>query len=123
MNGINILGGLSANPLATLFDEFVVQNILPIGETGGSEDCLFLDVYVPGSAIRDPSNSKLSVIHWIYGGGYLVGAKDQVKAVGLPFYDGSGLVTQSGNNVIFVASNYRVGAFGFLAGELADRLG
>jgi carboxylesterase type B len=34
----------------------------------GEEDCLFLDLYVPGKAIRDPVNSKLPVMNWIYGG-------------------------------------------------------
>jgi len=35
-----------------------------------SEDCLFLDVYVPGAAVRSPSTSKLPVLFWIFGGGY-----------------------------------------------------
>lgn len=31
-----------------------------------SEDCLYLDVYVPGDAFRS-NNTKLPVIHWFYG--------------------------------------------------------
>jgi len=33
-----------------------------------TEDCLFLDVYVPGKVIKNP-NAKLPVVNWIYGGG------------------------------------------------------
>lgn len=50
---------------------------------------------------------KLPVISWFYGGAYIFGAKDQFGDV-LPFYDGTGLIQQSGGNVIFVSSNYRV---------------
>ncbi len=59
-----------------------------------SEDCLFLDVYVPAKAIADPSLS-LPVISWFYGGAYTFGGKDQVEPV-LPLYDGTGLIQQSG---------------------------
>lgn len=89
---------------------------------GGSEDCLFLDIFVPGAAVRSPSTTKLPVIHWFYGGGYVFGSKDQLEPA-LPFYDGTGMISQSGNNVIFVASNYRLGAFGFLAGTTMEQQG
>ena len=96
------------------------------GETpllpGGAEDCLFLDVYVPGNAVRDPDQYQLPVIHWFFGGGYVLGSKNQLQPL-LPWYDGSGLISQSGNNVIFVASNYRLGALGFLAGETMEKTG
>ena len=52
----------------------------------------------------------------------MLGSKNQLQPL-LPFYDGSGLVTQSNNNVIFVASNYRLGAFGFLAGTTMEQNG
>lgn len=35
-----------------------------------SEDCLFLDVYVPGSAVRNAAVANMPVLFWIYGGGY-----------------------------------------------------
>ena len=69
-------------------------------------DCLFLDIRVPGKAIKDPS-LKLPVISWYHGGAYIFGAKDQFGDA-VPFYDGVGLIQQSGGNVIFVSSNYRV---------------
>ena len=71
-----------------------------------SEDCLFLDLYVPAKAISNPA-LKLPVISWFFGGAYIFGGKDQFEPI-LPFYDGSGLLQQSQGNVIFVASNYRV---------------
>jgi hypothetical protein len=36
------------------------------GSPASSEDCLFLDVYVPAKAMR--GEVKLPVINWIYGG-------------------------------------------------------
>ena len=75
-------------------------------------DCLFLDVYVPAAAVNNPS-LKLPVISWIYGGAYTFGGKDQFGSV-LPLYDGTGLLQESGGNVIFVASNYRVSGPSFL---------
>ena len=71
------------------------------------QDCLFLDVYVPAKAVENPS-LKLPVIHWIFGGAYIFGSKDSSDPL-TPFYDGTGLIQQSGGEVIFIASNYRVG--------------
>ncbi len=71
-------------------------------------DCLFLDVYVPAAAVENPS-MKLPVISWFYGGAYIFGGKDSYGDI-LPLYDGTGLLQESGGNVIFVASNYRVGS-------------
>ena len=70
-------------------------------------DCLFLDLYVPAAAVNNPS-LKLPVISWFYGGAFIFGGKDSYGDVA-PFYDGTGLLQESGGNVIFVASNYRVG--------------
>lgn len=69
-------------------------------------DCLFLDIYVPAAAVENPS-SKLPVVSWFYGGAYFFGGKDQFGDV-LPFYDGTGVLQESGGNIIFVSSNYRV---------------
>ena len=67
-----------------------------------NEDCLQLNVYVPGNA---SSNSSLAVMLWIHGGGYMTG--DTI------FYDGSVLATEG--NVIVVTAAYRLGIFGFLS--------
>lgn len=89
--------------------------------TGTSEDCLFLDIYVPGKALQKPAQ-KLPVVVYIYGGGYVLGSKDTYQPT-LPFYDGTGLMGQSGNSMIFVTFNYRMGAFGFLSGTTMERDG
>lgn len=88
---------------------------------GGDEDCLFLDVYVPGKAIRNPK-LKLSVLVWIYGGAYLFGSKDTLQPH-LPFYDGSGMMAKANNDMIFVAMNYRLGSYGWLAGTTMESEG
>lgn len=72
----------------------------------GDIDCLFLDIYVPAAAVKN-SSLRLPVISWIYGGAYINGGKDEYGDV-LPFFDGTGLIQESGGHVIFVASNYRV---------------
>ncbi|PRP79714.1 carboxylesterase, partial [Planoprotostelium fungivorum] len=69
----------------------------------GSEDCLYLAVYVPPGATN---TSKLPVRHWIYGGSYTSG---DYYSDG--YYDGTALAAQT--NTIVVASNYRVGILGF----------
>ena len=69
-----------------------------------SEDCLNLDVYAPATAT---SASKLPVYVFLYGGSFTEGCNYG------PFdmYSGTGFTR---NDVIFVAPNYRLGAFAFL---------
>ncbi|KAL8766865.1 MAG: hypothetical protein Q9209_006461 [Squamulea sp. 1 TL-2023] len=100
------LTGPSANsPFGQGLSQFLAGIPVPSLKPA-SEDCLFLKVYVPKKAIENPS-LKFPVISWFYGGAYIFGAKDQAEPV-LPFYNGTGLLQQSGGNVMFVASNYRV---------------
>ncbi|KAL0945303.1 hypothetical protein HGRIS_000809 [Hohenbuehelia grisea] len=70
-----------------------------------SEDCLFLNVFFPGSVV--PSE-PLPVVFWIHGGGYLAGSASG--------QNGADLVRESGNSVIAVVIQYRLGLFGFLPG-------
>jgi para-nitrobenzyl esterase len=76
---------------------------------GGSEDCLYLNVYRPAGsgddASRNPWFARRPVMVWIHGGGLVTGASDQ--------YDPTRLVEQG--DVIVVTINYRLGYFGFLA--------
>lgn len=77
-----------------------------------SEDCLFLDVFVPENILNKAGKGYgAPVLVWIYGGGYTAGNKNGNPA---------GLLAASGNatrgDIIYVAMNYRVGAFGFQAG-------
>ncbi|XP_050682610.1 juvenile hormone esterase-like [Leptidea sinapis] len=68
--------------------------------TFGTEDCLYLDVYVPETA--EP-RVKLPVMIFFHGGSYYTGAKD--------LYDPEFLVLK---NAIVVTANYRLGVLGFL---------
>lgn len=55
----------------------------------------------------------LPVVVWLYGGAYAFGSKDQMG----PLYTGQSLLRTSNYQTIFVTGNYRVGAFGWLAGH------
>ncbi|KAL8715444.1 MAG: hypothetical protein Q9220_000778 [cf. Caloplaca sp. 1 TL-2023] len=120
IQGPQLTGPGASSPFGQALNQFLAGIPVPSLKPA-SEDCLFLDVYVPRKAVENP-NLRLPVISWFYGGAYTFGAKDQVEPV-LPFYDGTGLLQQSGGNVIFVASNYRVGAYGFLAGNTMEKEG
>jgi carboxylesterase type B len=52
---------------------------------------------------------------WIHGGGYVTGSKDQGITIG--YFDGTSMINRADNNLIVVSINYRLGAFGFLAGD------
>ncbi|XP_019345837.1 acetylcholinesterase [Alligator mississippiensis] len=67
-----------------------------------SEDCLYLNVWVPS-----PRPRNASVLVWIYGGGFYSGSSS------LDVYDGRYLAQAEG--LVLVSMNYRVGALGFLA--------
>ncbi|KAG7095881.1 hypothetical protein E1B28_006570 [Marasmius oreades] len=75
-------------------------------DTPISEDCLFINVQYPGNST---SPKSLPVLVYIHGGGYTLG--------GANLYDGDFLVDQSNQEVIVVVLQYRLGLFGFLAGE------
>lgn len=78
-------------------------------------DCLFLDVYVSGTALRNVTAASKSVMVWIHGGGYTAGSKDQSLETGI--YDGTSLIQRAKNDLIVISINYRLGAFGWLAGQ------
>jgi carboxylesterase type B len=80
-----------------------------------TEDCLFLDVVVSQKAFEGANyGSGAPVMLWIHGGGFTAGSKD---LYGIP----AGILARSeqfdSRGVVFVAINYRLGAFGFSAGS------
>ena len=80
-----------------------IYNDMTFQDDGPSEDCLYLNVYVPAEA---KSNSKLPVMFWIHGGGYSGGSASE------PRHNGDFLPTKG---VVLVTINYRLAVFGFLA--------
>ncbi|KAL8212969.1 UNVERIFIED_CONTAM: hypothetical protein K2H54_059873 [Gekko kuhli] len=83
----------SGTPDATIFN----------ANTPHSEDCLFLNVWVPHPRPSTPA----AVLVWIYGGGFFVGTAS------LDIYDGGFLAATE--NVVVVSMNYRLGALGFFS--------
>ncbi|KAL8784797.1 MAG: hypothetical protein Q9195_008896 [Heterodermia aff. obscurata] len=120
LKGLQLTGPGASSPIGQAFNQFLGGIPVPSFKAA-SEDCLFLDVYVPAKAVNDPS-LRLPVISWFYGGAFTFGGKDQFQPV-LPLYSGTGPIEQSKGNVIFVTSNYRVGAYGFLAGSTMEKEG
>jgi para-nitrobenzyl esterase len=72
----------------------------PLGTTP-AEDCLYANVWRPAA-----SGSKLPVMVWIYGGGFVNGGASP------PTYAGANLAREG---IVFVSFNYRVGRFGTFA--------
>jgi carboxylesterase type B len=94
----------------TSFGKECPQPPSPYSGNDISEDCLNLNVFVPHVS----SGSSLPVMVWVHGGAYIAGSNR--------IYDGSYISTLG--NVIVVAINYRVAAFGFLStGESGDLKG
>ncbi|KAI0155661.1 hypothetical protein BJ166DRAFT_339116 [Pestalotiopsis sp. NC0098] len=71
-----------------------------------AEDCLFVNVFKPSNATAD---SGLPVWVYIQGGGYATNSNAN--------YNGTEVVQKSGQGIVFVNFNYRVGLFGFLASD------
>uniref|UniRef100_A0A0W0EV04 Carboxylic ester hydrolase n=1 Tax=Moniliophthora roreri TaxID=221103 RepID=A0A0W0EV04_MONRR len=71
-----------------------------------SEDCLFLNVYFPGDSIP---GTLLPTVVWIHGGAYNFGSASM--------FTGSDLIRESEDGVVAVIIQYRLGFFGFLAGN------
>lgn len=78
---------------------------MTLDNRNSSEDCLYLNVYVPARKSSD-SVPKHPIIVVIYGGGYYSGANS------FPFYNGKYLAAHG--NAMVVVPNYRLGVFGFL---------
>lgn len=102
--------GVSAEDLASLGITSPVPTPASV-----SEDCLFINVFKPANI---PEGKKLPVVFWIYGGAFQAG--DSAS------YPGDVIVARSvalGEPVIYVSSNYRLSAFGFLQGKEARNAG
>lgn len=67
------------------------------------EECLYLNIWRPSNAT---SNSSLSTMVWIHGGGFWFGSGAE------DIYKGTNLAQQ--HDVVVITLNYRLGLFGFL---------
>src|SRR5580692_521485 len=67
---------------------------------GVSEDCLYLNVWVPAKG------GHLPVLVYFYGGGFIAGDGSEYR------YDGESMARRG---IVAVTVNYRLGVFGFLA--------
>jgi carboxylesterase type B len=76
--------------------------------SGGTEDCLFLNIwtpYLPAPATSSPALKP--VLFWIHGGAFTGGTGND------PTFDGGNIASRG--DVVMVAINYRLSTLGFLA--------
>ena len=72
----------------------------------GSEDCLYLNIYMPAA----PSTAPRPCMIFFYGG------SDETGSAMFPLYSGGNLVART-NDLVVVTVNYRLNAFGWLGGD------
>ncbi|KAH0543889.1 hypothetical protein FGG08_001790 [Glutinoglossum americanum] len=101
------------------------SSLIPPADPREDEDCLFLDVLVPKKILAEAGKTGCSgapVMVWIYGGGFTFGEKaNSGNPAGLILRSQEG--NETGRGVIYVAINYRGGAFGFLSGPNLQKNG
>jgi len=95
------------NKCVQIVDELGV----PTGRKSFSEDCLYLNVFVPyevyvKSVIENNSKYRVPILLYIHGGAFLIGSPADDRT------EPSTLIAAT--NIIVVSINYRLGAFGFL---------
>ncbi|KAK8767257.1 hypothetical protein V5799_005958 [Amblyomma americanum] len=84
---------------------------MTLDNRNSSEDCLYLNIYVPARKSTD-NVPKYPIIVFIYGGGYYSGGNS------FPFYSGKYLAAYG--NAMVVVPNYRLGVFGFFRSSMLE---
>ncbi|RLU21207.1 hypothetical protein DMN91_005580 [Ooceraea biroi] len=99
------IGELSATKLSSPCIQYTQLPYDPAEKVEGSEDCLYLNIYVP---VREKTVNRapMPVFFWIHGGAFQFGSST--------LYGGKHLLD---HDVIFVTINYRLGPMGFLSTE------
>ncbi|XP_033831832.1 bile salt-activated lipase isoform X2 [Periophthalmus magnuspinnatus] len=92
-----------------------LQLNLIMTDTRGSEDCLYLNIWVPH---REAVSTNLPVMVWLYGGAFLWGGSMGANFLDNYLYDGQEIADRG--DVIVVTLGYRVGALGFLSTGESD---
>jgi para-nitrobenzyl esterase len=87
---------------ATRFGSPCLQSATDYDVHRGSENCLYLNVYAPGTRA---AKQRLPVIVWLHGGGFVNGSGN----------DFNGRFLAATAHAIVVTINYRLGPFGWLA--------
>ncbi|NWY69559.1 CEL lipase, partial [Erithacus rubecula] len=95
----------------TTFKPRCMQMRLTQTDIRGSEDCLYLNIWIPQG--RRQISTKLPVMVYIYGGAFLVGGSQGANFLDNYLYDGEEIAVRG--NVIVVTVNYRLGPLGFLS--------
>ncbi|KAK6344260.1 hypothetical protein TWF696_007902 [Orbilia brochopaga] len=111
-NGTFSSGTLNATKFAPVCYQFSAANGSVMDPPPYSEDCLYLNVWVPSSA--NSGSTELPVKVWIHGGANTGGSIEN------PLYNGCDL---AGAGAIVVNIAYRLGPLGFLALETAGITG
>ncbi|KAJ7993806.1 hypothetical protein DPEC_G00258540 [Dallia pectoralis] len=93
------------------YKERCLQVTLMQSSTHGSEDCLYLNIFVPQS--KGQVSTGLPVMVYLFGGAFLLGASNDVSFLGNSLYDGKEMADRG--KLIIVTVNYRVGSLGFLS--------
>lgn len=96
--------GLTAEVTKLLKDVPLLQS-----NQTSSEDCLTLNIERPAGT---KPGDKLPVVFWIFGGGFEFGSTNT--------YSGANIIRTSvaqGTPILYVATNYRLGGWGFLGGK------
>ncbi|MCU0426043.1 MAG: carboxylesterase family protein [Candidatus Kapabacteria bacterium] len=81
-----------------------------IGTIVGNEDCLYLNVWTPQTALQSGA-TRLPVLVFIHGGGNQQGSASSITG-GTRIYDGRNMARRG--NAVIVTIQYRLGALGFL---------
>lgn len=95
---------------ATKYRDRCLQVTLLQTNSKGSEDCLYLNIFVPQGR---KLSTNLAVMVYLFGGAFLLGASNDVAFLGDSLYDGKEMADRGG--VIVITVNYRVGTLGFLS--------
>ncbi|XP_067397994.1 bile salt-activated lipase [Emydura macquarii macquarii] len=93
------------------FKSRCLQTTLTQTTTRGSEDCLYLNIWIPQG--KKEVSTKLPVMIWIYGGAFLWGGGQGANFLNNYLYDGQEIAVRG--KVIVVTLNYRLGPLGFLS--------
>ncbi|XP_009894503.2 bile salt-activated lipase [Dryobates pubescens] len=96
---------------AKSFKSRCMQLKLTQTDVRGSEDCLYLNIWVPQE--RKQVSTKLPVMIWIYGGAFILGGSQGANFLDNYLYDGEEIAVRG--KVIVVTVNYRLGPLGFLS--------